>query len=54
MTRLATIAAVALVGSANAFTREFHLRKMYIRIFYILIDVDIPPAPNLQQLAIES
>ena len=30
MTRLATIAAVTLVGSANAFTREFHLRKMYI------------------------
>jgi len=49
MTRLATIAAVTLVGSANAFTREFHLHKMYIWIFYILIDVDIPPAPNLQQ-----
>ena len=46
MTRLATIAAVTLVGTANAFTREFHLSGMHTQHvdIAIFIDVDIPPA----------
>ena len=47
MSRLATIAAVTLVGTANAFTREFCIfgitHNMWIHIT-IFIDVDIPPA----------